>query len=230
LILEHCTLRGPLQWRFDQGGFLTIGNSLCAALQVDDQVTISMADSAVDAGGDAAIAIAAADGSSPCGEVDLSACTVIGAILARETSLIENSILTGKASFERTQGGCVRYSYVPAGSATPRRFRCQPDLAIDAAIAAAAKSGPPLTAAAQQAIRDEVSSRITPAFVSRIVSAAAYLQLSDRGPTEIAAGAESGDEMGIFHGLYSGRREANLKVRLDEYLRIGLEAGVIHAS
>jgi hypothetical protein len=62
------------------------------------------------------------------------------------------------------------------------------------------------------------------------VGAGGYLQLSDRGPTEIARGAEGGDEMGIFRGLYNGRRESNLEYRLEEYLRIGLEAGVIHAS
>ena len=230
LNLEHCTLRGSVTWSDDEGGFLTIAASLCAALQIDDRVTISISDSAVDGGADAAIAIAAADGVSPCGEVDLSACTIIGAIVARETQLVEDSLLSGNASFERTQAGCVRYSYVPTGSTTPRRFRCQPDFAMDAAVATALKDNPSLSSAGQQAIRQDVASRVAPAFVSRVPGDAGYLQLSDRGPPEIASGAESGDEMGIFHGLYNGRRESNLVFRLSEYLRIGLEAGVIHAS
>jgi hypothetical protein len=230
LILEHCTLRGPLLWSYDGGGALTISESLCAALNVDGRVVIDVDESAIDGGGDTSVAIAGADGASPCGEVDLSACTVTGRIVARETNLIEDSLLTGLARFERTQAGCVRYSYVPLGSTTPRRFRCQPDLVIDAAITAATKGGAALSAAAQQAIQNDASAQVAPALVSRTPGAPGYLQLADEGPAEIAAGAENGDEMGIFRGLYNERRESNLNNRLSEYLRIGLEAGVIHAT
>jgi hypothetical protein len=87
-----------------------------------------------------------------------------------------------------------------------------------------------MSAIALQALSDEVSSRLVPMFVSRVPGAAGYLQLADSGAAELAGGAESGDEMGIFHGLYNRRRESNLNFRLSEYLRIGLEAGVIHAS
>jgi hypothetical protein len=230
LILEHCTLRGPLVWTYDGGGSLTISDSLCAALWVNDQVVVSLSDSAVDGGSDTASAIAGPDGISPCGEVDLSDCTVLGTVVARETNEIENSLLSGQAHFERTQAGCVRYSYVPIGSTTPRRFRCQPDLAIDTALAMAANAGSSLDSAAQAAITADVASRLSPIFASRKPGTGEYLQLADAGPPEIASGAESGDEMGVFHGLYNGRRESNLEYRLTEYLRIGLEAGVIHAS
>ena len=98
----------------------------------------------------------------------------------------------------------MRYSYVQPGSSTPRRFRCQPD--------------------------DTLSMHIAPVFVSTERSAPGYLQLSDDSPRELVTGAESEDEMGLFHGLYNGRRESNLEYRLNEYLRIGLEARVIHAS
>ncbi|QBR01438.1 hypothetical protein [Paraburkholderia pallida] len=229
LNVEHCTLCGPLVWSYDGGGTLTIANALCAALHVDERVTISVTDSAVDGGADTAPAIAGADGTSPCGEVDLAATTVLGTIAARETSLIENSIVTGVATFERTQGGCVRYSYVPPGSLTPQRFRCQPDLAIAAALAAASAAAP-LDSATEQAITAQEALRVEPVFVSRQAGAGGYLQLADSGPAELAQGAESGDEMGLFHGMYNVRREANLRFRLTEYLRIGLEAGVIHAS
>jgi hypothetical protein len=33
--------------------------------------------------------------------------------------------------------------------------------------------------------------------------------------------------MGVFHKLYQPQRETNLRIRLDEYLGIGLEAGMI---
>ena len=36
--------------------------------------------------------------------------------------------------------------------------------------------------------------------------------------------------MGALHHVYAPQRETNLHVRLEEYLRFGLEAGVIHES
>jgi hypothetical protein len=36
--------------------------------------------------------------------------------------------------------------------------------------------------------------------------------------------------MGAFHHLYQPQRETNVRVRLDEYVRVGLEAGVFHES
>ena len=37
-------------------------------------------------------------------------------------------------------------------------------------------------------------------------------------------------EMGAFHDLGQPQRETNLLVRLDEYLRFGLDAGIFYAS
>jgi hypothetical protein len=36
--------------------------------------------------------------------------------------------------------------------------------------------------------------------------------------------------MGVFHDLYQPQREANLQARLDDYVPIGMDAGIIHAS
>jgi hypothetical protein len=36
--------------------------------------------------------------------------------------------------------------------------------------------------------------------------------------------------MGVLHGLYQPQRESNLRVRLDEYLRFGLEAAIVYAT
>ena len=36
--------------------------------------------------------------------------------------------------------------------------------------------------------------------------------------------------MGAFHFLYQPQRESDLRTRLDEYLRVGLEAGIFHES
>ena len=36
--------------------------------------------------------------------------------------------------------------------------------------------------------------------------------------------------MGAFHALYPAQREANLRVRLQEFLRAGLAAGIYYAT
>jgi hypothetical protein len=36
--------------------------------------------------------------------------------------------------------------------------------------------------------------------------------------------------MGVFKGLTQPQRESNLKSALDEYLRFGLEAGIIYVT
>ena len=36
--------------------------------------------------------------------------------------------------------------------------------------------------------------------------------------------------MGVLHDLFQAQREINLRVRLNEYLRFGLEAGIVFAS
>ena len=36
--------------------------------------------------------------------------------------------------------------------------------------------------------------------------------------------------MGVTHELYAPQRETNLRIRLDEYLRYGLEAGIFYAT
>jgi hypothetical protein len=34
----------------------------------------------------------------------------------------------------------------------------------------------------------------------------------------------------VFHHLYGAQRESNLRIRLGEYLRVGLRAGIFYAS
>ena len=45
-------------------------------------------------------------------------------------------------------------------------------------------------------------------------------------PPAIPTGAEDGGEMGVYHLLQQTQRLANLRTALDEYLRVGLEAGI----
>lgn len=139
-------------------------------------------------------------------------------------------IFTTTVTTQRTQAGCVRFSYVPAGSVTPRRFRCQPDLAIATAIAAALQIDPLLSLAAQQQISQDVESRVVPSFTTTLYGPPAFAQLLLSCPAEIRTGAEDGSEMGAFSHLKQPQRESNLKIRLDEYLPFGLDPAVVYVT
>lgn len=111
-----------------------------------------------------------------------------------------DSIFTGQVSARQNQEGYVRFSYLPVGSRTPRRFQCQPETSL--------------------------ANRIHPAFNSLQYPNPAYAQLSSSCPKEISAGAEDGSEMGVFNSLQQPQRLANLDAALLEYLPIELEAGI----
>jgi hypothetical protein len=152
-------------------------------------------------------------------------------VAARTIPLLENSIVTGPVVSAEQQAGCLRYSFVPlTGSQTPQRFRCQPDLEVSAQVSAARAADPGLSPGQRDAIQAAVEARLVPSFTSRAVGEPGYLQLGDAAPDQIRFGAADGDEMGVFYGLFSARRESNLTYRLNEYLRIGLQAGIIHAT
>jgi hypothetical protein len=139
-------------------------------------------------------------------------------------------IFTAAVTAQRTQQGCVRFSYVPPGSVTPRRYHCQPDLAVSNAIAAALQTDPLLSLAAQQQIRQDVESRLVLSFATTLYGQPAYAQLLLSCPREIRTGAEDGSEMGAFCHLKQPQRESNLKIRLQEYLPFGLDPAVIYVT
>ena len=69
-----------------------------------------------------------------------------------------------------------------------------------------------------------------PHFTSLRYGAPAYCQLTTRTPDAIRRGADDESEMGAFHFLFAPQRESDLRTRLDEYLRVGLEAGIFYES
>jgi hypothetical protein len=186
-------------------------------------------DSVVDGAGLEAIG-APDDAAAPGPALHLERVTVRGAVSARQIDLASEVIFDGLAIAERVQVGCVRFSYVVAGSRTPRRYRCQPDLAERREIEAIEAVSGPLSDADEQAVLDRVRRRVRPEYTSEQYGQPAYLQLSLGGPMEIATGAEDGAEMGAYAHLKQPQREANLRVRLREYLPFGLEPGVIYET
>lgn len=170
-----------------------------------------------------------ADGGAHCAPLRVQRSTVLGAVAVHELEASE-SIFTGAVDTARTQAGCVRFSYVPRGSRTPRRYRCQPDLAIASRLALALAADPLLSPADQDAIRAFVAGWLVPAFVSVEYGQPEYCQLRLNAPAEIRTGAQDGAEMGVYCQLKQPQRESNLRIRLDEYLPFGLTAGLIHVT
>ena len=152
--------------------------------------------------------------------------TILG---ATEFNMLEaeNSIFTHQIQTARTQAGCVRFSFVPPGSKTPRRYRCQPVLALQKKADELGLETVDKLSTEEKAL---IISVLKPAFTSMIYGHHAYCQLSHACPAEIKKGAEDASEMGVFSHLKQPQREANLKVALGEYLNLGLEAGLIFVT
>jgi hypothetical protein len=205
---------------------LGIAHSICAAIAVDAAVdAVVVEDSLVgDEGGSPAVSLAV-----PQAAASLRRCTFFGAVAVQGIEA-SDCLFAGGLVAERQQSGCVRYSHVPPGSRSPRRYRCQPELELAMQLEARRRRAPPPTAAEEDALRAEVEARIRPLFVSRRVGDPGFGQLARRCPLPIRTGAESGAEMGAYEFLKQPQREANLRDALDEYLRFGLEAGTFFVT
>ena len=140
-----------------------------------------------------------------------------------------NCIFNDKLDVLRRQEGCVRFSYVQDNSNPPRCYRCQPELEIARQISEAGGVAM-ISKSKRDAIRRRVLGWLVPGFNSIRCGHHAYAQLSLSCPQPIRVGADDGSEMGVFKGLTQPQRESNLKSALDEYLRFGLEAGIIYVT
>jgi hypothetical protein len=187
--------------------------SICGPIAVNAGVTALNTVDCIVTSGPASSATAAAitAASAP---IRLQTTTVFGTTSA-DVIAASDSLFTGPGTATRQQTGCVRYCYMPAGSQTAQRYACQPDLAL---------------AAVPASQRGSVLARVTPQFTSTEFGQPAYAHLALRCAVEIAAGADNGAEMGAFNFLQQPQRLANLQTALAEYLRFGLEAGVLQQT
>jgi hypothetical protein len=192
----------------------------------DNAIGIWLLDSIVDGAGAAAVSGPGAAHGAP---LTTERSTFFGTVLVKSLHASE-VIFASLADVLRTQDGCVRFSYVPPGSHVPRRYRCQPDLEIEQEIADAKLRNPLLTAAEQDAITKVIQGWLVPSFKARNYGSPFYAQLHLGCPVQIRTGAEDGSEMGVFSQVKQAQRESNLKIRLQEYLPFGLEAGIIYVT
>jgi hypothetical protein len=221
---------------------LRIHRSILGPVRLATDTALEATDSAIDATAPDRVAIAGLDAADAGGRLSLTACTLVGKVRASAMVLVSDCIFDarlaetgddwmGPVLCDRKQEGCVRFSYVPLRSITPRRFRCQPELEIAAEIERREQGlSAPLGNSARERIRANVAAWLVPAFTSARFGAPAYLQLRDACRLQIRAGASDESEMGVYHLLFQPQRAANLRERLDEYVRFGMEAGLIHAN
>jgi hypothetical protein len=208
--LDHCVV-GPVV--AVQGAEIAANDSVIDACAEDEVAFCGRPP----AGGNALLTVTTAadrdtgDGLEEGGRLSLDACTVLGKVHATRLD-VSNSLLLARLAgvgdpwvapvwAERRQVGCIRFSFVPPGSRTPRRFQC---------------------AGADPAHR--------PFHTSLRYGDPGYMQLRRSTHAAVRTGTSDESEMGVTHELYAPQRETNLRIRLDEYLRFGLEAGFFYAT
>jgi hypothetical protein len=211
--LRHCSLVPNKDGIVHSGAGTDLNLSLyrCLSGPINSQLPLAavvLRDSLID-GDSGSLAVDVDD--SP---LTVIACTLLGTTAAGRLEA-SNSLFDGLVSIARRQEGCVRYSYLPSTSTTPRRHRCQPDLVMS-------------DLPAPEAVREAM--RVTPAFTSVRFATPAYAQLTRTTAPEIRTGADNGAEMGVWNLLQQPQREANLALALDEYLRFGLEAAALFVN
>lgn len=236
LVIRHCTLVPGWSLHCDCGPkrpsepSITL-DSTRAALQVErsivgaisvisparrgDPPSLRLCDSIVDATDAERVAIGAPDEAVAYVAASISRCTVIGQSQLHSATLAEDSIFASPLRVLRRQEGCIRFCYVAPGSRTPQRFHCQPDLAM---------------AAVPAAERAQEQLRVVPLFRSLRYSRPSYARLADACCEEIRKGASDESAMGVYHHLYEPQREANLTLRLLEYVPADTDAGILYAS
>jgi hypothetical protein len=201
LVVADCTL---LDDGVRSGGWITadrnrhlavrVQRTIAAGARLGDAETLAVADSILHTGG---LAIDANEA-----RAEITACTIFGTTCVRILTA-SNTIFLDRVDVRRRQEGCIRFSYLPVASRTPRRYRCQPT---------------------------SETPDVEPVFTAIHPVDPAFAQLAATCPQEIARGADDEGEMGAYHYLQQPRRMDNLTAQLDRYLRFGLEAGFFFAT
>lgn len=246
LILRHCTLVPGWALRHDCAPLrpaepslevfaprvcVTIEHSIVGSVQValdevaGDPVRMRVRDSIIDATGPEREAVGAPG--CPVAHVALSIqrSTVFGRVQVHAIERAEDSVFAAPVRVARSQVGCMRFCYVPAGSRTPRRYACQPD-GVDEKADLETVPGTPENAQ----LRRRERLRVRPRFAGVRYGSPRYARLADDCAPEVARGASDESEMGAFHDLFQPQRAATLRARLDEYTPAGLDAGVVYLS
>jgi hypothetical protein len=249
LTLRHCTLvpgwslqpdcepRRPAEPSLELTNIdarVTIDRCIIGSIQVRhdevlrDPIRIAIADSVLDATGAEREALGAPDFPFAHAVLDIRRSTVIGQVQIHAIELAENSIFDGEVRVARRQLGCMRFCFVPPGSRTPRRYNCQPDLALRPIEDEFARGE--IDAAQRSTARDREVLRVKPEYNSTRYGTPTYCQLSATCAGEIRSGADDESEMGVYHDLFQPQRAANLCMRLSDFTPAGTDSALIFVS
>jgi hypothetical protein len=202
---------------------VTIEKSIIGGLWVAALASSRVTDSIIDSRDPSGVAyVGSLDDATraphPGGELTLEGCTVIGKVYASLLQLVTDSLIwawlsdADLAASPRVwsaplwaalkQKGCVRFSYLPADSLIARQYECVEQ-----------GKGVP-----------------EPMFYSLRYGDPGYAKLVFSTDDMIRRGADDGGEMGAFHFLLAPLRETDLRVRLQEYMPVGLEFGIFYEN
>jgi hypothetical protein len=198
-------------------------NAILGGIWINGQATAGLTNCIIDATDPTGIAYVARIDAltrrpSPGGALSLQGCTVIGKVYASLLSLVSDSIFWSSLSAADTSGtppnwngslwaarkqqGCVRFSFLPTVAVVPRNFECV----------------------------EQSNGEPQPLFYSLRYGDPGYAKLEPTTDSTIREGAHDGGEMGAFHFNLAPLREADLRVRLQEYLPVNLEFGVFYQN
>jgi hypothetical protein len=192
---------------------------ISGGLQLGDAVrNITVADSILDAGGELAIAGAVPPASPSEGLlappapaiVQLERVTVFGRVMCDVLNASE-CLLDDTVSVEDQQTGCIRFSRYETGSILPRRYRCVPSEEEVKACSPSLRCVPPR-------------------FNSRRFGRPAYAQLAASCSPEILTASAAAAEVGAFASRLDGIRLGNLRIKLQEFMPVGLSAVIVAAT
>jgi hypothetical protein len=102
------------------GTILVIADEVAAG-----PVPVHIADSILDATAPDLEALSAPDGQHAYAVLHSHRSTIIGDVLAHAIQIASETIFDGRVNVARRGVGCIRFSYLPPGSRTPRRYQCQ---------------------------------------------------------------------------------------------------------
>jgi len=187
-----------------------LDSTICGKIAIfESEAKVKLIDSIIDGKGSSNNALT-------CHTARIENSTIFGgSVELFNLELASNVMFTEKVMVMLTQKGCVRFCYIPEGSHTPRRYRCQPE-SFNATKHSRTNGDD----------EEEMTLNLIPRFTSIIFGDPGYAQLHTSVAEPIWDGADNGSEIGVFNHLYQIQRIKNLRSSLDEYLRFGLEAGI----
>jgi hypothetical protein len=124
-----------------------VDSCISGGLRTGRAGAVKITNSIVDANAATGVALADPDAISAAGTLTIVNSTVVGKVHSARMDLAANTIFFfffGSAHpwpqpviSDQNQQGCVRFTFLPLNAVAPRRYRCQPDLAVTAALTVA---------------------------------------------------------------------------------------------